>query len=60
MVKALGKQNMRDDAFIRQARQDAEKLGKRSEETRQRLNAETDWNGFRMRGYEFPDRRDRA
>jgi len=47
---------MADEAFLRQARQDAEKARKMSEAARRRLESETDWGGYRMRGYEFPDR----
>lgn len=47
---------MADEAFLRQARQDAEKARQMSESVRRRLESETDWSGYRMRGYEFPTR----
>ncbi|WP_343608764.1 hypothetical protein [Novosphingobium sp.] len=47
---------MADQTFLRQAQQDAENLKKLSESTKRRLDSETDWNGYRMRGYEFPQR----
>lgn len=47
---------MAEQTFLRQAQQDAEKLRKLPEETKRRLDSETDWTGYRMRGYEFPHR----
>jgi len=45
---------MVDDAFHKQAEKDAQKVRDLPEDIRQRLDRETDWSGFRMRGYEFP------
>ena len=47
---------MADEAFLRQAKQDAEKARQMSDSVRRRLESETDWSGYRMRGYEFPSR----
>ena len=45
---------MSEETFLRQARQDAEKLKNLSDVQQRRLQQETDWRGYRMRGYEFP------
>jgi len=47
---------MRDELFLRQAKQDAEKIRKLPESEQRRLHRETDWSGYRMQGYEFPPR----
>lgn len=46
---------MRDEAFLRQARDDAERIRSLPSSEQDRLNRETDWRGYRMRGYEFPE-----
>lgn len=56
MLKKPRETEMADQTFLRQAQQDAENLKKLSESTKRRLDSETDWNGYRMRGYEFPQR----
>jgi hypothetical protein len=42
------------DSFLEQARMDAMQMRHESEVVVQMLDRETDWFGYRMRGYEFP------
>ncbi len=44
------------DSFLEQARLDAAQIAGLSEAILQMLDRETDWFGYRMRGYEFPTR----
>lgn len=53
---AEGEAGVGDESFLNQAKQDAEKIRKLSEDQQNRLRRETDWSGYRMRGYEFPTR----
>lgn len=45
---------MGDEAFLKQAREDAESVRNLPDSAKERLHRETDWAGYRMRGYEFP------
>jgi hypothetical protein len=42
------------DSFLEQARMDAAQMRDVSDAVVQMLDRETDWFGYRMRGYEFP------
>lgn len=43
---------MRNEDLLRQAYLDAQKSHQRSEEVQRSLRSETDWNGWRVQGYE--------
>ena len=45
---------MEFDSFLEQAKMDAAQMRDVSEAIVQMLDRETDWLGYRMRGYEFP------
>lgn len=47
---------MGDDAFLKQAREDADLVKGLPDSAKERVDRETDWSGYRMRGYEFPSK----
>jgi hypothetical protein len=49
-----------DEGFLKQVQQDAEKIRNLSDIQKARLDRDTDWNGYRMRAYEFPDKGQRV
>lgn len=46
---------MAEDAFLEQARRDAQELEQLSRSMRDRMDRETDWSDYHRSGYTFPE-----